>query len=446
MSQNQTEIELRERRIHLLNKCLWFLIIIYPWIFNPWGSEPIKAIANFFVPDASIPSGYYFRIPKAVILVVTTLFIGYQLLRIKGYNWQKKYDVPLAVFFGFGVISTLLSGDMVNAIFGVNGRFEGMFTFVLYFILYLASREYLIVNEKRLKFLSISISLQALYGLMQYYYLDPLIENYSAKFQGQAFGTIGNRNFYALLMCLYVPFGIAQFLKKGTIWNFIFCVLPLAGLIACVTRGAWIGTGFALVIGLILGWNHIKSLPRTGLVILSLGLTVLLLNLEGSRVSERVSQIQILDHQEDRYDAGSGRMKIWQITLFVIKDHALFGVGAENLKPRLLNEYKDLHNEWLRVKGSNIDRAHNDYLHIAVSFGIPSLLVFCWFLFQHYWELFKKRSNEVALVIFICLLAFHASIFFNISVIAVTPLFWILLGYSAQVASAPYPLLPNKSE
>lgn len=446
MIQDQSEIELKDRRIRLLNKSLWFLLIVYPWIFNPWGSAPIKAIAELFIQDASIPSGYYFRIPKASVLVLCTVIIVLLLLQIKNVKWRKKYDVPLMIFFGIGAISTLLAGDTVNALIGMNGRFEGFVTFIIYFILYIAAREYLIVTERRLKLLSISIALQALYGLMQYYYLDPLIDNYSLKFQGQAFGTIGNRNFFALLMCLYVPFGVAQFIKKSNAWNYIYCILPIAALIACVTRGAWIGMSFALIIGLILGWKFIKSHLRLGLILGSIGLCIILLNLEGSRVSNRISQMQLLDHQEDRYDAGSGRMKIWQITISVIKDHPIIGVGPENLKPKLLNEYTDLHNEWLRVKGSNIDRAHNDYLHIAVSFGIPGLLIFCWFLFQHYWHLFKSRSNEIAFIVLICLLAFHAAIFFNISIISVTPLMWILLGYGAQISEKHKVLLPDKTQ
>ena len=79
--------------------------------------------------------------------------------------------------------------------------------------------------------------------------------------------------------------------------------------------------------------------------------------------------------------------------------------------------------------GKDIDKAHNEYLQIAATIGIPALIVYLSFLslilFPKMKEMFKNKLLFILVLTIICYLT---QAFFNISTIGVAPLFWMLLG------------------
>jgi len=80
-----------------------------------------------------------------------------------------------------------------------------------------------------------------------------------------------------------------------------------------------------------------------------------------------------------------------------------------------------------------VDKAHSEVLHIMAVSGIPAALVYLSFLIVIYWKNRKFILHHNSTTI----LAFAVSTYlvqglFNISVIAVAPLFWILLGVYAR--------------
>jgi putative inorganic carbon (HCO3(-)) transporter len=85
------------------------------------------------------------------------------------------------------------------------------------------------------------------------------------------------------------------------------------------------------------------------------------------------------------------------------------------------------------VKGTSVDKAHNEFLHIASVTGIPSLIIYLSMLvvifIQNGKFLFKENMKTLLLL---TILAYLVQAFFNISVIAVAPIYWILLGLLAQ--------------
>lgn len=136
---------------------------------------------------------------------------------------------------------------------------------------------------------------------------------------------------------------------------------------------------------------------------------------------------------------GSGRLKIWEITWHVIQNNPILGTGPENLKTVIHAEHKKEINAYYRVKKTSIDKAHNEFLHIAAVTGIPSLLVYLSLIslifIQNIKFLFKENSKTLLLLV---VLAYLIQAFFNISVIAVAPIFWIILGLLAQRTKVTY--------
>jgi len=80
-----------------------------------------------------------------------------------------------------------------------------------------------------------------------------------------------------------------------------------------------------------------------------------------------------------------------------------------------------------------VDKSHNEYLEYAVSNGIFSLLLYSIFLGAILIMLFKNRRNYISKILFLTILGYMFQGFFNISVIMVAPIFWILLGASIKL-------------
>jgi putative inorganic carbon (HCO3(-)) transporter len=155
-------------------------------------------------------------------------------------------------------------------------------------------------------------------------------------------------------------------------------------------------------------------------------------------LQKRSSTIKKEISLSDEY-GGSGRLKIWEITWHVIQDHPIFGTGPENLKSIVHSEHKKEIDEYYRVKRTSFDKAHNEFLHIAAVTGIPSLLVYLSILFFVFKENFKKiRQDKIHFICAMALIGYLIQAFFNISVIAVAPVYWILLGFIAQKSKGVY--------
>lgn len=76
-----------------------------------------------------------------------------------------------------------------------------------------------------------------------------------------------------------------------------------------------------------------------------------------------------------------------------------------------------------------IDKAHNEYLQIAATLGIPALAIYsifiCMIIFPKLPKIFKQ---EYSLLILSVIINYLTQAFFNISTIGIAPLFWFALG------------------
>lgn len=134
----------------------------------------------------------------------------------------------------------------------------------------------------------------------------------------------------------------------------------------------------------------------------------------------------------DRADySGANRGFIWKRVAELIKKRPLAGYGIENLGEAFKKYYtKDMIELWNEVR--YLDKAHNEYLHIAVTSGIPSLLVYLTFISQIILKgLFRLKNCKTALLILSSVIGYMTAAFFNISVVSVAYVYWIFLGLLA---------------
>lgn len=405
-----------------IDRILWLTIILVPITILPFGVNDI------------------FDAIKGPILVVSGISLLALLILAK--KFEKSIITWLLLSYLLLVLlSSIFAHDPLLAFAGATnygGRFEGFSTISIYVILFYASRNYLIVTKPKLIRALGFLSIVSVYSLVQYYQFDPLViyKNY----RPMIFSTIGNQNFLGSLMVIIcsLTLGLSVYYKKW--YYFLFFMLFFSSLLASQTRGSWIAFGiiFLGLSVLIVFSNRAKII---GLLLVSLVMIFVAITLNFSKknaLSKRTNSIRTEIKMKNEY-GGSGRFKIWEITWGVIKDHPLLGTGPENLKPVLKTEYKKELNAYYRMKGVTIDKAHNEYLHMAAVTGIPSLLIYLFLIVLIFWRnipLMLKDKSKI--IVGFAIIGYLIQAFSNISVIAVAPIFWIILGFFSSKSKEVY--------
>lgn len=123
---------------------------------------------------------------------------------------------------------------------------------------------------------------------------------------------------------------------------------------------------------------------------------------------------------------------LWKIgadrSFIMIVDHPLLGVGPDMFA-------KAQADKALNVDA--LDRSYNEYLYIAATRGVPSLLVYLSFLGATLYRLVKDlkqftsdREKWFRPALLTAITAYSIQAFFSASAVTVAPFFWLLLGIS----------------
>jgi len=440
----------RYSRAWWIDAILWFAMASIPLIIlPPWIVDFIEN--NKYKIDI-------FDLPKFVLicLIGLTLFI----LIIK--DKKVKRDLIfwlLMAWLGQLLLASLFSQNMFLALGGseINGgRAEGFITFCFYAIFFLSAREYLRFSFRKLIILGLCLLPMIAYGLVQFYSYniatpnslshnpnswDPLVR--FRKFPQFIFTTIGNPNFVGTFSALFFVLFTTLFVALKRWFFLFFAIAFFALLLVCQTRSAWVGSGVAIL--LLTAFSLINRSFRIPLLLLTALLVFTSLLLTRNKPNNTVyakSKTIFTKKNLDKY-GGSGRIMIWNITGKIITKHPLLGVGPEHLRKAISKEQPALKKEYLRNKGTGIDRAHNELLHMAAIGGIPAALLFLGIvILSLHSALPKFKDNAMILALFLSIIAYGVQSLFNISVIAVAPVFWIMLGAlagkQANLSSFPF--------
>lgn len=413
----------------IIKYCIFGTVIIVPFVY-----VPLWSVMDFF---------YY---PKYLALVIVTC----SLLIVCALNVSKlktliRFDLInrlLLIYFVLITISLFFSLDPILSIEGNFLRYDGYVTQIMYMLLFLFARTIHKINVRFIYFVSISSAIVSIYGIIQYLGFDPFIRDLTRMYWTSAFSTFGNQNFFGSYLVLQIPFSLYCIVFLHQKWAYITYSLSFIALLMTMTRGAWIGyfvSMLFIVITLYLQNKHKffrnKHIWLTIVVstIIFVGFNLLTKDGLSNRFYTMFFDSKVLfttsySKNPDLIDnLGSVRMFIWIRVIELIKMRPLFGFGIENLHLAFARYFnKDI----IRIMGQLmlVDKAHNDYLHIAVSSGIPSLIAYLAFLFTIAYNALKRLDGTVYILLFTSILAYTTCLFFNISVVSVAYIVWIYLG------------------
>lgn len=401
------------------------------------------------VPLVIFPFGEhndYFYEPKAFMLtILSTIFLFviiknqqrlnviFQTDRINFYLFLYFFIVSLSLFFAI---------DLSLAIQGRPYRVDGYSTMLVYFILFFAARSSNLTIKKLTKPILITATILSIYGILQYFGIDPFPRDFTRANWKLTFATFGNPNFMGSYLVMMIPFAIHLYIKEQKRVAAIVYAILLFCLLCTSTRGTWIGAFIAFCSYFVFSFlfkTRFKIMLHRYILLLLLTIVIIFTfnQFSDGFFMQRFNSIsneaiEVLSNG-DKSDIGGGyRIYIWKKVVELIREKPFFGYGIENLAEPFVEKYGF---EMIEKYGYVIfvDKAHNEYLHISVTTGIPSLLAYIFFIFQ----VFKKGVTRLPISskywpVVASLMGYFTQAFFNISVVSVAYIFWVFLGLASN--------------
>lgn len=366
----------------------------------------------------------------------------------------------LAIFVLLSVLATFHSVNVPLSVFGLPGEYGGVVPTIGYAVLFVWTVYRVHPNQyvplmRTLVFASI---IPTLYGILQHIHHVPGIPCVS-----RSFSLFCNADFYGTYMALVMLLTItllAMESRRRAFGYLLLLVVQCVGILFSSTRSAWLGgiVGGILFITVVLA-SRPQFWKRFSLAIVVLfGTFVALNHLSHNQVASRASTIvsnakQVVTSQNRNYVASS-RWYIWKESVPLVRSHPLLGTGPDTFE-QVFQPPQSGAKKYL--DGQPIANANNAYVQVAVTSGIPTLLVNVAFYLivlrravratraamaqrsiNSIRGLNRTRGTEPSqsqsknLILTTGLLAAVVSYliqaFFNMDVITVAPMFWVVLG------------------
>ena len=310
--------------------------------------------------------------PDLLALLYMIFMVGAYFFKILFKNTnpliEERIDIPIILYVFLIIIATITSIDR-------SGSFRDL-------AIHLSSIGFLIVianniNTKKdfnilVNFLVFAATLLALYGLYQYKVGVEMEDKWidvanNPDVKTRIYSVFGNPNIFAEYLIMTIPISVALFwnskkLGKKLLYLLTSLILMLA-LVLTLSRGGWVGFAFGMFIFILL---IEKKLLLSIIPIALIGIYFL-----PQSILNRILTIGNLGDSSNNY-----RIRLWKITLDIIRDNWLVGVGFGYIP------FKTTFEGYIRTMPAY--HSHNTYLQTTAELGILGLIIFLSFIFILY--------------------------------------------------------------
>lgn len=292
-----------------------------------------------------------------------------------------------------------------------------------------------------LRTLFVSGSIVSLYGLLEYFGIEPVTYGARSFEAGRSFATYGNPNILAGFLMFLLPVAVALALsEERTPWRVTYWIgALLAGscLITAFTRSAWIGGAVSLVLVVV---TSVRQRVRPGTadyVMGGIGASLAaLLAWHSLRADSTTMNVVLRVKSIIRFGEGSAltRLQIWSVAAEAISKRPLFGFGLDTFRQVFATNKPA---EYVAVAGPLAveDNVHNYALQIAAETGLPGLLMlygfFAWVLISTSRQAFAASSGRTRVLyagVWAAVVGYLVHLFFGVSVAGTSVFLWLSLG------------------
>ena len=402
----------------------------------------------------------YDFINPAIILYVSVPFLIF--VYIKDIVDKKRkldiYDYLFYILVIVGIVSCIFSIDKMISIFGKDFRHEGFLSVLSYCLLFINWKENGSKEDIK-KFLKLLITIaviNSIYALFQTYTNFDFVLTYFDYDGKMASGMCGNPNFFGSLIVTVLAIVTCNFLidkEKLNYRKILLLILLFIALINSESTGPILTYIIFLIFLFVFLYIKKYKVLKRALVLCAILITSYLtliplnnnfvLDKDGNKINKNETSISSI--KKTIGSGGTGRLKIWENSLNIVKDNPVIGVGFDNFvlaypNPKVENKVSlvltndGAHKEVLYYY--IVDNAHNVYLHTAVSSGLLGLipyLLLCLLVFIKG----LKFKNKLGILLLSGFVAYSIQAFANISVIQVAPIYYIIMGLILSLKEEP---------
>jgi O-antigen ligase len=415
---------------------LYVGVVAVPGIFLPNGAdvfvEPKTTLVRFLMVAAALAAG------ASVVLGRRSLLIRFP-------------DIAVAVFLVVTAVATLTSVDPMTSLQGEPLQRAGFISFAAIAVGYLVART-TIGTVARLQMLmtaaAIGASVVAIYGLVQWWRLDPI---WDVLPNGRVIATLGQPNWLGAYLVITIPVTVAVgYVTTSRIARLGLAVSVVAQatvLVTTLSRASWLGlvaaTIFATTLIVARAWSRGILRLATGPisaaaagVVAVLALLVVTTPLATTNPVERALSATDLGAFDVRQ-----HLALWEVGAAIALDHPLIGTGPDTYAI-VFPEYRDdvieaYYADYLSQ--FRPESPHNVYLAVAAGAGLVALVsllvAFAGGLVIVVRAVWKPRSGHILLIGVAAAGVGHlvADAFMTMDV-ATTWLVWTLLGGAIAIA------------
>ncbi len=378
-------------------------------------------------------------LPTAAVLRIigVSLLVGLAwLLRRRGVAGlgMSAVEFSLLAFALVLTASTLLSSDLELSWGGSYRRFEGLLTWLIYLLIFLAAR--LALNAERVKLLfemivwaALPISLLAVVQAA----VSP-VDGFRAQ------GTLGNPAFLGSYLVMVIPLAVFTALEGGRrqmMAGAAGASLGLAALYLSFTRGAWLALPFGLIIlGIAISRRRrtgsSRFAPTAGLALLIAAVAlVAAIGIGGPDYGLQ----RITSASDMSTGTTATRIEMGKGAIALIRERPGLGWGLETFRENFMGNQAlaELETVFRRA-----DRPHNQFLYLAYSAGLPGAAAYYFFILAFIVsagrEMRKGRDADLlAPAALAAVIAYSIQAEFLFSVVEVSPLVWLIAGGAMAV-------------
>lgn len=376
-----------------------------------------------------------------VLTIISLMYLFYSLMNRRTVTFMENTveNRFLLGYFVLMAVSVFFSLDPLTSLVGSGYRHDGLLAFILYFFAYLIARNAKQVGKVMFPLITLTSVIIALYGILQFYKIDPVPRRfYSMDWVGLAYSTMGNPNFLGTYLVLSIPVPIYLYFYKGKKYGLLAYSILFLCLLCTRTRGAWIGAFVSLLAFLILhqismGFKRGQWKKVAAVLVSTLLVMVFFVVTSGDVFLSRLFSIfidfsKIIKDDETAYLGGSYRVYVWGKVLELIRMRPVFGFGIDVMYMAMNMYFREqIIADFGRYR--NWDKAHNEFLNIAVSSGVFSLLAYLGFLFFLLKKAFRRMKGNPAFVpLLAAVIGYLTQAMFNIQVVMVYYVFFAYLG------------------
>ncbi len=167
--------------------------------------------------------------------------------------------------------------------------------------------------------------------------------------------------------------------------------------------------------------NKIKKMY---LILLGIGLIFLIVVFFIDFHNDILSGMHLLLHGKFNDNIGSYRIFLWKRTLKLVPNYPFFGSGPDSFSIQFMSNFTD---DIKRIGPLTVnDTAANVYLTMLINYGIIGLCSYLYFIYLLIKNTFNhSKENKFIVIALICYLIQD---FFNLSVVIISPIFWLSMG------------------